>query len=489
MVRGFVYAFILFMFVISFYVSCLWVYSGFRVIVVPDDYVNLADAVEAAAPGDVIYLRAGRHNVGNKTLVVNKTLTIIGESPLTTIIVGPGYGHELLPLTPSGAEGKPKYTLLGLGVTPVNLILLPKAALEVYADNFKISNLTIERCDIGVLVKGDGTVIANTIMPSAIITGSNSVIVDNVMGSISVSGDYNLIMQNYGRISFSGSHSLIAMNNGSDLNLQGFFNIIAGNSFSIVSMENAYSNMVCNNSLRSIWLGMHGHACSNNTICKNKLTGPYIWGILMGIGSHNVFHDNLISNYRMEYSGYGVAIGGYGRIAEHNVFFRNIFMNNNRHVSTNWEVKGAGNLWDNGKVGNYWDDYRGIDANGDGIGDTPYIVKGVVYSDAAGRHVSFIFGVDNYPLISPPDIANTPIEWPEWAIPILKLALKAKRDLPIVNVPLLEQNSTQPIQSWSSESTTQNESKYSMMVWAAAIGVSAATAAIIAFKFRRFKKD
>ena len=482
MFRGFAYVFILFMFVTSLYMSCLRVSQGSRVIIVPDDYVNLADAVQAAVPGDVIYLRAGRHILGDKTLVVNKTLSIIGESPLTTIIVGPGYGHELLPLAASGVEVKPKYALLSLWVTPVNLIPIPKAALEVYANNFKISNLTIERCDIGVVVKGDGTVIMNTIMPSATITGSNSVIEDNIIWSLSVSGNYNFVMQNHGRVSFSGSYSLIAMNNGSDLNLQGSFNIVAGNIFSIISMENAHSNMVCNNSLRCIWLGMYGHACSNNTVCKNKLTGPYIWGILMGTGSHNVFHDNLISNYRMEYSGYGVAIGGYGQIAEYNIFFRNIFMNNNRHVSTNWEVKGAGNLWDNGKVGNYWDDYEGVDADGDGIGDTPYIVKGVVYSDATGRHVSFIFGVDNYPLISPPNIASTPIEWPEWAIPILKLALKAKSNLPIVNVPLLEQNSTQQTQLWSPES------KYSM-IWAAAIGGSAVIAAAIALKFRKSKRD
>ncbi|KYK21624.1 hypothetical protein AYK24_08825 [Thermoplasmatales archaeon SG8-52-4] len=33
------------------------------------------------------------------------------------------------------------------------------------------------------------------------------------------------------------------------------------------------------------------------------------------------------------------------------------------------------NTWDNGAKGNYWDKYRGADNNGDGKGDTPYIIS------------------------------------------------------------------------------------------------------------------
>jgi len=47
------------------------------------------------------------------------------------------------------------------------------------------------------------------------------------------------------------------------------------------------------------------------------------------------------------------------------------------------------NVWDNGysSGGNYWSDYTGQDSDGDGVGDTPYVI------DAENK--------DNYPFINP----------------------------------------------------------------------------------------
>ncbi len=36
----------------------------------------------------------------------------------------------------------------------------------------------------------------------------------------------------------------------------------------------------------------------------------------------------------------------------------------------------GGNAFNTSTIGNYWDDYTGSDADGDGIGDTPYVISG-----------------------------------------------------------------------------------------------------------------
>jgi nitrous oxidase accessory protein NosD len=352
--------------VVSSVFSFLPVDAGARTITVPDDFSTISAAIDYAAEGDTVYIKSGRYEI-NETLTINKSISIIGEDASTTLLCGPGVNPWMFSLEAA------------------------IAAIEVNADNFKISQVTIENCDVGISVSGEGTEVSNTVMPITYVRGSHSVISNNtITGLLTVSGSYQTITANNLAVGLDLDGSFCSITENTmvyDIYLQGDSNTIKGNTFPTMFLEYADSNIISNNSFTCLWVGYMGHACSNNTVFGNIAKGPYIWGILMGAGSHNSFNDNYIANYIDDNDGYGIAIGGNNLIAENNVFYHNTLVNNTKGVGYNWELEGRGNVWDNGEEGNYWSDYNGTDANGDGIGDTPYIIDDK--------------NIDRYPLISP----------------------------------------------------------------------------------------
>ena len=68
---------------------------------------------------------------------------------------------------------------------------------------------------------------------------------------------------------------------------------------------------------------------------------------------------------------------------------------------------GKGNQWNNGREGNYWDNYSGVDIEGDGIGDVKYTIKGLMWDTSIDGHTETVFGQDNHPLMVPFDISSS----------------------------------------------------------------------------------
>jgi parallel beta-helix repeat protein len=124
----------------------------------------------------------------------------------------------------------------------------------------------------------------------------------------------------------------------------------------------------------------HSH---ENMISYNGLhVLPYGWGkwgtgMALKDSYYNVVYANIIYENRFGFN----LTGSYDNIIYHNDFIRNTIQANT--------VNSAGNIWDSDALfgGNFWSDYNGTDANGDGIGDSPYVIDS--------------YNVDRYPLMYP----------------------------------------------------------------------------------------
>jgi len=120
-------------------------------------------------------------------------------------------------------------------------------------------------------------------------------------------------------------------------------------------------------------------------IIKNNIVG------LCVTGDYNEIYENVIDNSGGMPVSYGVNVAGnFNNVYSNNISrtlgnARGISMSgdNNTVWLNNVSLSGNGNArdyggstkWDNGTIGNYWDDYGGVDRNDDLIGDTPYVIE------------------------------------------------------------------------------------------------------------------
>ncbi|MCJ7561073.1 right-handed parallel beta-helix repeat-containing protein [Candidatus Bathyarchaeota archaeon] len=131
---------------------------------------------------------------------------------------------------------------------------------------------------------------------------------------------------------------------------------------------------------------------------NNTITGNYITANNKGIGINYVSNNTIIGN-TIANNEVGIWFWTYMDRNLDNIIYHNNFINNAKQVDQGqedpyWSI--LVNIWDNGKEGNYWSDYMGKDANGDGIGDATYVINAST--------------PDLYPLMNPvafPEVPDT----------------------------------------------------------------------------------
>jgi len=295
------------------------------------DFKSIQDAIDFANPSDIIYVYSGTYK---ESIVINKSISLIGENKITTIIKSS---------------------------------LIYKNLLYINADYVKISGFTLEN---------------NHINNYAIkINSTYSSITNNIIKETSEGKGIYLYYSN----------SNIIQGNTIDNNNYGIYllysdkNTISGNAITRnnygITLINSNNSDISNNTFTDNFKdGIKFDYSNNNTISGNAIGYSY-HGIYLFYSNNNAIFDNSFNDNQ-----YGIEVS---KSSDNNINYHNNFINNKRQNSQD-----AGyNTWYSStlKEGNYWDDYEGTDANGDGIGDIPYNIAGGDNQDL-------------YPLINPFDI-------------------------------------------------------------------------------------
>ncbi|MFX0075883.1 MAG: nitrous oxide reductase family maturation protein NosD [Candidatus Hermodarchaeota archaeon] len=243
------------------------------------------------------------------------------------------------------------------------------AESAIYVENSNGKFFTIRNCTLmytGTNLMGNaGVKLDNT---------SNGTIEENIFlhnikfGVYLIDSNYNVIRNNY---MYNTSHGAIRLDTSSYNNVTN--NEIeegGGSLFSsgIYISTSSHFNQILFNNVSNVRDGIEIFSgCHNNTISNSYITSIQYDGIIVNSGANNnTFTENIIDN-----TDDGITVQGNG-----NMIYSNYMSNNVQ----NGNDDGQFNSWDNGTIGNYWDDYLGDDLNDDGIGDDAYDVPGAAGS-------------------------------------------------------------------------------------------------------------
>jgi parallel beta-helix repeat protein len=287
----------------------------------PADFHTIQEAINAASAGDTVSTRAG---VYYGEVLVNKSISLVGEDRETTIIHGNG--------------------------------TLWNAGLSIVAQNVSVANVAVTNASTGILIGANNSVICNV---KVFGTYMGIWVCESAChGIISKSLIVNQTVHHGEWEDFGGA--------GIGLDSCLFYNII--------------ENIVDNNGLIGIWIRAGFILIENNIISNNSRYGlEFDWAV-----NCSVAKNHIVNNFR----GVGVSEASNCSVYANNIannthcaidmstasnnilIYHNNFVNNSNQV----ESYQSANTWDNGCQGNYWSNYTGIDADGDGIGDTPYVI-------------------------------------------------------------------------------------------------------------------
>jgi parallel beta-helix repeat protein len=310
-----------------------WIDAGNPVYV---KYSSIQEAINNATEGSSVFVSAGTYY---EHLVINKTVSIIGENENITILDG-NYTGNVLNVTARDATIA-RFTVRNSGSTELNS--------GIYVNGKVGSNVSaniVESNYVGILVFNSTRCVLSR---NTVFSNGEDGIRLKFCSNITVAGNAVFSNRFYGINLHDSNGNMISGNIGSN------------NTYGFCCDRNSNNNTINKNSFLSnnnFGIGISWYS-DNNIVSGNTVFGNRI-GVYLDWGST----DNLVFDNTVFDNSYGMWLS---RVRS-NLLFHNNFAGNSREAFTFDSTI----ICDNGLEGNYWSRYTGIDLNQDGIGDTPY---------------------------------------------------------------------------------------------------------------------
>ena len=255
---------------------------------------------------------------------------------------------------------------------------------------------------------------------SAIILCADGIVLEGFEVTNAGTGNRSLISQNGSRAEVtlpdSPEAGIKVISNGNNIRDN---DVISNNWYGIELHESCNNSIEDNNVSNNNWYGIRLAANSSNNTISNCTASNNEGGIILSDSNSNTITGNVESNNNggiiVTHSSDNIVAGNtvignlwYGILlheSSNNAITGNNFVNNTKNVNS----ANSTNFWNSTEpltyqynnttftnyIGNFWSDYKGQDADGDGLGDTPYVID----SDEDEDHYPLMSRFENYSFI------------------------------------------------------------------------------------------
>lgn len=286
-----------------------------------ESYTFIQDAVNNAQNGDTIVVSPGIYienvNVTKEIAIISKT-DVAGDRTNRTYVIGAIPANDVFSIKSNNVRITGFHIMGG----PSGIDAYQEVGLYLEGvQNCSLSNNTLMLNDVGIgLNSSQGNFLDN----NQITLGSTGIV-------LSRSNENKL------------SNNLVETND------EG------------IMLDNSTNNTLMNNTAQSNDVGVLLDSSKTNTLGYN-LISKNSYGVLF----ENMAESNDLTNNSLYMNGLGIYLKGSSTGNK---------ISNNKFVNFINALDEGTNSWNSSSAGNKWKDYNGTDADGNGIGDTPYVVN------------------------------------------------------------------------------------------------------------------